>query len=194
MDFGGGGMKSQYEQRILETKRRIYGAFLRLMRDRSIHQISISELCQLAGINRSTFYHHFGSQYDVLAELTDAFLEDLEAQLLDVSPRDQAGVQRRVEMCLDNAMRNKELTLLLMRSSEGTQFALRLFSLPKIENLLHESLADVPSEAERRARIDFVTYGAYRLLQQWLTAPAPISTQEETALILKLARCVCSEK
>ncbi len=57
--------------------------------------------------------------------------------------------------------------------------------------LLNEKLADVPSETERRARISFVTYGAYQLLQEWLNDGDPVSTQEETALILKLARRVC---
>ncbi len=184
-------MKPQYEQRILETKRRIYDAFIQLMQEKPIHQISISALCQLAGINRSTFYHHFGSQYDVLAELEDAFLADLEEKLRDVSPYDQEGVQRRVELCFDNAMQNRELTLLLMRNAVGTDFAQRLFSLPKIENLLNEKLSDVESEAERHARISFVTYGSYQLLQEWLNTPNSISTQEEAALILSLARRIC---
>ncbi|MCD8381987.1 MAG: hypothetical protein LUC30_03595 [Clostridiales bacterium] len=127
----------------------------------------------------------------MLSELEDAFLSDLEEKLRDVSPYDREGVQRRVEMCLDNAMQRKELTLLLMRNAVGTGFAQRLFSLPGIENLLSEKLSDVESEAERHARISFVTYGAYQLLQEWLNAPDPVSTEEETALILKLARRIC---
>ncbi|MCD7919931.1 MAG: TetR/AcrR family transcriptional regulator [Clostridiales bacterium] len=184
-------MKQQYEQRVLATKRRIYSAFIHLMQEKAIHQISISELCRLADINRSTFYHHFGSQYDVLAELTDDFLAQLEERLQNVSPYDQEGVQRRVELCLDYAMENRTLTLLLMRNTVGTDFAQRLFSLPRIEMLLSEKLSDVEIEEERRARISFVTYGSYQLLQEWLNAPDPVRTEEETALILKLARRIC---
>ncbi|MCD7760809.1 MAG: TetR/AcrR family transcriptional regulator, partial [Clostridiales bacterium] len=161
-------MERQYERRVSKTKERIYGAFVRLAQEKPIHRISVSELCLLAGVNRSTFYHHFGSQYDVLAELTDIFLTDLEEKLRDVSPYDQEGVQRRVELCLDSAMQHKELTLLLMQNAVGTDFAQRLFSLPGIENLLNEKLSDVESEGERRARIAFVTYGSYQLLQEWL--------------------------
>ncbi len=184
-------MKQQYEQRVFATKQRIYNAFLQLMQEKAIHQISISELCRLADINRSTFYHHFGSQYDVLAELTNDFLAQLEEKLQNVSPQDQEGVQRRVELCLDYAMENRTLTLLLMQNAVGTDFAQRLFSLPNIEMLLSEKLANVASEAERRARISFVTYGSYQLLQEWLNAPDPVGTKEETALILKLARRIC---
>ncbi|MCD8142672.1 MAG: TetR/AcrR family transcriptional regulator [Clostridiales bacterium] len=184
-------MKQQYEQRVLATKRRIYSAFLQLMQEKAIHQISISELCRLADINRSTFYHHFGNQYDVLTELTEDFLAQLEEKLQNVSPYDQEGVQRRVELCLDYAMENRTLTLLLMQNAVGTDFAQRLFSLPNIEMLLSEKLSDVESEAERRARISFVTYGSYQLLQEWLTAPDPVGTEEETTLILKLARRIC---
>ncbi len=184
-------MKEQYERRVMETKEKIFRAFLHLMGEKDIHQISISGLCRLAGINRSTFYHHFGSQYDVLTELTDDFLADLEEKLQGVSPCDREGVQHRVELCLDNAMQNRELTLLLMQHAVGTDFAQRLFSLPGIESLLREKLSDVESETERHACISFVTYGAYQLLREWLNEENPISTAEETELILTLARRVC---
>ncbi|MCD7820349.1 MAG: TetR/AcrR family transcriptional regulator [Lachnospiraceae bacterium] len=184
-------MKQQYEQRVMETKKKIYDAFACLMRRKSIHQISISELCQLAEINRSTFYHHYGSQYDVLREMTDLFLAQLEERLQNVSPYDKAGVQRRVEMCLDFAAENNDLTLLLMENTAGTDFAKRLFSLPKIEFLLNEKLSCIQDEAERQASISFVTYGAYQLLLEWLNTPERVSAKQEAELILKLARKIC---
>ena len=48
-------------QRIMLTKQLIHAAFLRLLRSKGIREISIRELCDEAGINRTTFYNHYGS-------------------------------------------------------------------------------------------------------------------------------------
>ena len=46
-------MKKQ-NQRIMLTKQLIHTAFLRLLRNKSIREIPIRELCNEAGINRTT--------------------------------------------------------------------------------------------------------------------------------------------
>lgn len=38
-----------------------------LMRDKPIEKIRITEICRLAGIERSTFYYHFVDKYDLVA-------------------------------------------------------------------------------------------------------------------------------
>lgn len=50
-------MKSN--QRVELTKERIFGAFVSLLQEKPIHQISIRELCENAGINRTTFYNMY---------------------------------------------------------------------------------------------------------------------------------------
>lgn len=44
----------------------ITDAILKLLRDKSIGNISISELCDFAGIGRATFYRNFESKEDIL--------------------------------------------------------------------------------------------------------------------------------
>ncbi len=75
---------NQYEQRINKTKNKIYDAFIKLAKTKPIHAISISELCQLAHINRSTFYHYYGSQYDVLNELSNQFISTIEKTVIRI--------------------------------------------------------------------------------------------------------------
>lgn len=44
----------------------ITAAMLELLREKSIEEISISELCELAGIGRASFYRNFDSKEDIL--------------------------------------------------------------------------------------------------------------------------------
>ena len=52
------------------TKQLLQNAFLKLLKTVSLHAISIRELCKEAGINRTTFYNHYGSQYDLLDDIS----------------------------------------------------------------------------------------------------------------------------
>ena len=58
--------KKHSNQRVMLTKQLIRGALLKMLKTCNINKISILKLCQIAGINRTTFYNHYGSQYDVL--------------------------------------------------------------------------------------------------------------------------------
>lgn len=60
-----------------ETTAAIDAAFISLMKDKEIKEITVSEICETAKINRSTFYDHYA---DVLA-LMKAYSAKIEKQL-----------------------------------------------------------------------------------------------------------------
>lgn len=61
-------------QRVAITKRLLKEALLRLLKKKNIIDISISELCEEAEVNRTTFYRHYATPYSVLYEIeTDYF-------------------------------------------------------------------------------------------------------------------------
>ena len=64
-------------QRIMLTKKLLKTGLTDMLQTRNIYQISIRELCESAGINRSTFYKYYGSQFDLLTEMEqDAMVLD----------------------------------------------------------------------------------------------------------------------
>ncbi len=56
-------------QRIMLTRRLLKEALLRLLESAPLDKISVTQLCQEAGVNRATFYRHYTSQEDVLQEI-----------------------------------------------------------------------------------------------------------------------------
>jgi AcrR family transcriptional regulator len=51
-----------------DTRRRIMDIFFGLLEKRSLDKITVRQICQEAGVNRQTFYYHFGSMDDFLTE------------------------------------------------------------------------------------------------------------------------------
>lgn len=52
-------------------------ALLELLRDKPIKEISISELCDSAGVGRASFYRNFDSKEDILRTYTGRLFDDL---------------------------------------------------------------------------------------------------------------------
>ena len=70
VDLGEIFMKTtKNDHRTRVTKAMIRKAFTTILRNKPIQSISIKELCELAQINRSTFYLHYTDIYDLLNQI-----------------------------------------------------------------------------------------------------------------------------
>lgn len=66
------------DRRVKKTRRAIVQAFLMIVKDSPVNKISISELAELADINRKTFYLHFSDIYDLEKTIQKKFVEGTE--------------------------------------------------------------------------------------------------------------------
>lgn len=62
-------MNTKNNQHYRSTHMVIQNTFLTLLQSKTLQQISVREICNLAQINRSTFYTHYSSIYDLMEEL-----------------------------------------------------------------------------------------------------------------------------
>ena len=80
-------------------------AFTKLLREKPIQRIAVKELCQEAGVNRSTFYAHYQDIYDLLTKIEEDMLEDFQralAPLLEPGPEaiSPLEITRGIYRCL----------------------------------------------------------------------------------------------
>lgn len=69
------------DRRVSRTKRNINTAFLELMKQKDISKITIKELCELADINRKTFYTYFNSVSDVLSVIENQIINEFQSRI-----------------------------------------------------------------------------------------------------------------
>lgn len=65
------------ESKFKNTAIKMNKALIELLKEKEFDKISILEICQKAGVNRSTFYSHYSNTYDLLEEVYQTFLKDL---------------------------------------------------------------------------------------------------------------------
>ncbi len=187
--------------KVRRTRTKIRDALLLLLEKKELRQISIKEICNTAGINRATFYNHYGSQYDVLDDIKARYLTDIEKLVGERDAQasgkpdaaEKADMQMRSVKVLQYMEDNLFLSRMLLENITDDLLIERIFNLPRIENLVHEGTAEIEDDAAKNAITEFSMYGAFGMLRGWLNKDTRISAERETELILKLLRNVFSE-
>lgn len=178
--------ESNANQRIMLTKRLIHEALLKLLTTQPITKISIRELCQIAGINRSTFYNHYGSQYDVLNEIAHNYLEETSYTILNALQNGD-----KINVCLVKILKYIKqnitfLKLILVQENYDLLSHLEV-SLPSFQDIICERLPNDLSQDQKEAIATSVQYGSLRLLKEWVLSDCARSPKDEAALILFVA-------
>ena len=73
-------MNTPNNRRRKESREKIEKAFVELLQTRELSQISVSDICKQAGLNRTTFYANYTDIYG----LADAIRDRLETNLLEL--------------------------------------------------------------------------------------------------------------
>lgn len=66
-------------RRRRDSQRRIESAFVNLIQSREIGQVTVSEICRDAQVNRSTFYANYTDVFDLAQRIGDKLAADVEA-------------------------------------------------------------------------------------------------------------------
>ena len=75
------------------TRELLRRAFMTLLAEKPIEEISIKELCDLAQVNRSTFYAHYTDLRDLLRQIEDEMFEEFSQALDNLYQPGRDGVE-----------------------------------------------------------------------------------------------------
>lgn len=70
-------MNTKNNLRYRENEERIISAVLDLMSESDVRHITVSGICEKAGVNRTTFYAHFDSVYSVMDRIENKISEEM---------------------------------------------------------------------------------------------------------------------
>ena len=154
-------------QRIALTKSLLKNALIEMLQTQSVYEISVRDLCLQAGINRSTFYKHYGSQIDLLNEMEQDLITDIESYLdKDAEPTPEALVQvfRYLE-------KNLDFVRLLLSANVDKDLETKIFSLTPIKRMMEA--ADAPGISREAAEYAYRyrIAGAYKVVCLWVEKP-----------------------
>ena len=120
-------MKNTTDLRVIKTKNLIYSTLIELMKEKSFEEIKVSDICEKALINRSTFYAHYEDKYELLVE----FLNDLKEEFKNQLDKNSKNLNNReyyielIKLFLEHVESKKEIYNSILINN-----LIRCFSIP----------------------------------------------------------------
>ena len=71
--------------RVVKSKKNLYDSLITLLEDYSFENIKVSDICDKANVNRSTFYDHFTDKYELLNSLFINIQNDFSNNLININ-------------------------------------------------------------------------------------------------------------
>ncbi|MGN0665592.1 MAG: TetR/AcrR family transcriptional regulator [Huintestinicola sp.] len=170
-------------QRIALTKRLLQESLIRLMDQKPLEKISVTELCDEAGINRTTFYRHYYTPHDVLMDMEI----DFNNRFIDsFNPANAKDISTYTEELLTYLYDNADLLKIFIKNNSADDLIHLLNDM--FEKFLEAKsrfsvISDVDDE-NLRLISSYVTGGGYFMLQRWLVEDIHKSPKEIAELIL----------
>lgn len=158
--------QKKVDQRVRLTRKLLQDALVALMQEQHISKISIRALCEVAGINRSTFYAHYTDQYDLLDKMEQEVLDNLNNYLSkqDLDENHPLSVQVLIKV-LDYAKENVELFKALLSENCDYSFQKDLMELAQVISSQQNQSFDERTQEYIKT---FGLTGTISMLQQWL--------------------------
>ena len=155
-------------QRVVLTKQLLKEALISLLKEENIYKISIRRLCDIAGINRSTFYKYYGSQYELLTDMENEILSYIQENVEDIASGIVVQNIERLTVILSYLEKNSELAQLLLNNNVDPDFPKKLIDLPQIQDAIRRGIANKYDEAYQDYIFTFIIYGGYNLIKEWI--------------------------
>lgn len=154
-------------QKIINTKKSLSKSLIYLLSKNSITEIDVSQLCTCAGVNRTTFYKHYNSLYDLLNELINEFFKKMEVLFLKVNVNE--NTTSKIALLLKYLKHNREFVSVIMNNNTLTTISQRLITLDFIDSLIKTNIQYRKSVyINDNYYIDFIISGWYAVIKRWV--------------------------
>lgn len=170
------------------TKRLLKEGLLRCMKSKRISKISISELCREAGVNRTTFYHHYESPHQVLVDIGWDHAETIREILLGCDSSNAEQTERQLVACFSYVYEHREEVKLLFSEQADQHIADMMQDIflsvwrgnTQVQRYYHFD------DDEYKLAINAFGWSVYYIVRQWIMEDIPKTPTEIVSLLLKL--------
>lgn len=180
-------MQKKIDRRIQYTLMVLKESLMELLNDKPISSITIKELCALADINRSTFYHHFADQYDLLQNIEDEIIHELQQTLYEYDYREEQEMFHMTKYLLDYVASRSEHFRILFSTHGNKGFQQRVIQVTQsliLNNLQENHLLNDEKSANYITL--FVVSGSIQVIETWLHNGMQETTTEMTNIIINI--------
>lgn len=172
--------RKKYTQMVLKE------SFTQLLKQKQISKITVKEVCELADINRSTFYAHYEDLYHLLEQIEDEIIQEMIHYLSMLVEDTSQDSMKIIEKIMEYIANNNEVCEALFSENSHSSFEKKVRHVAN--RFLIDSWLNAPLENDNV--IDyisaFIISGSIQVIKVWLQNDMDKSPREIAYLISQL--------
>ena len=156
------------DRRVKYTKSVIEDTFLSLLEKKDIGDITVTEICAIADINRATFYRYYVDIYDLLKNIQDNFIEEIKVSNPMINLPNYS-VYNYTKEILEIFVRNKKLVKILFDTNNSIYFINEVLEIAyeKCSRKWFDNFPEMDEDELEYAAV-YVFNGALGVINYWI--------------------------
>lgn len=180
---------SHLDRRTQYSLQAIRSALFHLLETKKLKQITVTDICRLADINRGTFYKYYNDVPDLFSKIELSIVKET-CETIRENCLEHFSVERLISNSLDLVVENRDFIHILTKNPTETQFLQKIISSFRPQ-LVETMLENIPELTEEMSELyfDFVLGGTANLLLQWMKNDLEIPVERMKAVCIHF---ICS--
>lgn len=159
------------DRRVLKTKKAIRIAFAKLLSEKDINSITVSDIAALADINRKTFYNYYAGIYQVVDEIENDIAASFGSVLGELSFREELenpyAIFEKLTSIINTDMDFYSHFLATNHNSNMLNKIVRLLKERTMPAMMEQTHAD---EQTVETALTYMLYGMLAVYQSWFNS------------------------
>lgn len=174
------------DRRKKYTRMVLKESFLELLQENPLSAITVKGICELADINRSTFYAHYRDQFDLLETIENDIITDMKEYLLNFNVRKKEDALRMTEKLIEYFQAKHEELEILLKVRGESQFERKVMEVAR--HLIMHGWNEVEHLGENWSTYisTFIVSGSVQVIKMWLLDGMKESPKDMAILINNL--------
>ncbi len=172
---------AELNQRVAVTKRMLKEGLMRLLAEKTLDKITITELCEEAGINRTTFYRYYELPKDVLTEMQNDFFEETFAHFQKTLTINDV---EHFFVCLYEHAELVKIFFKYNSDTDWSEFFSHIYNYFP-EKVMTKAFRNMDDNSARLLSA-YLAGGAYFLARQWIMEDIPMKPEDVAAIALNI--------
>ncbi|SDK46668.1 TetR/AcrR family transcriptional regulator [Sediminibacillus albus] len=174
---------SKLDRRKKYTRMVLRDSLMQLLKEKQISAITVKELCELADINRSTFYSHYFDQYDLLDKIEDEIIEDMKGYLSQYNFEKEEDSLHMIEKLIEYFASKHEVCKTLFSEKVDTTFQQKVMVFARGVFMKNWKADNHFQEDSSEYLSTFIISGSIHAIKSWLNNNMDKTPKEMAGII-----------
>lgn len=175
------------DARVRYTKMVIRQSLVELLRKKPVAKITVTEICELAGINRATFYAHYSDPTDLLHSLENDLIEGITVRAQPALTGENGDITGTLCGIVEYIRENAEICRVLLSDTGDTNFQNQVVHVMERRYLDFWRSARGGGEEDFAYVYTFIALGSVGVIRKWLDEGMAKPAAEIAGLIVRLS-------